>query len=136
MGAAEPATYALLFGSPVPGYQAPAEQTTGPGTRVIAALVGSGTDGVRRGRRAPAGARRPASTGKLAADVQADPAPRSGPTSPTTWSLRGVLAWAAIFGCVSFEVFGQYGPDTFSGADDLFERQLVILAETLGLRDE
>src|ERR1700712_3318757 len=35
----EPATYALLFGSPVPGYQAPAERTTGPGTRVIAALV-------------------------------------------------------------------------------------------------
>ena len=25
----EPATYALLFGSPVPGYQAPAERTTG-----------------------------------------------------------------------------------------------------------
>src|SRR3954449_10494686 len=35
----EPATYALLFGSPVPGYQAPAERTTGPGTRVIDALV-------------------------------------------------------------------------------------------------
>ena len=28
---AEPATYALLFGSPVPGYEAPAERTTGPG---------------------------------------------------------------------------------------------------------
>ena len=26
---AEPATYALLFGSPVPGYEAPAERTTG-----------------------------------------------------------------------------------------------------------
>jgi hypothetical protein len=47
-----------------------------------------------------------------------------------------VLAWAAIFGCVSFELFGQYGPDTFSDPADLFERQLMILAETLGLRDE
>ena len=36
---AEPATYALLFGSPVPGYEAPAEQTTGPGTRVVGRLV-------------------------------------------------------------------------------------------------
>ena len=35
----EPATYALLFGSPVPGYRAPSDQTTGPGTRVITALV-------------------------------------------------------------------------------------------------
>ncbi|GAA3157584.1 hypothetical protein GCM10020255_039160 [Rhodococcus baikonurensis] len=29
----EPARYGLLFGSPVPGYDAPGEQTTGPGTR-------------------------------------------------------------------------------------------------------
>ena len=36
---AEPARYGLLFGSPVPGYEAPAEQTTGPGTRVIIQLV-------------------------------------------------------------------------------------------------
>ena len=28
----EPARYGLLFGSPVPGYDAPGEQTTGPGT--------------------------------------------------------------------------------------------------------
>ena len=37
----EPSRYALLFGSPVPGYQAPAERTTGPGTRVITALIGN-----------------------------------------------------------------------------------------------
>ena len=36
---AEPATYALLFGSPVPGYEAPAERTTEPGTRVALRLV-------------------------------------------------------------------------------------------------
>lgn len=36
---AEPARYALLYGSPVPGYRAPAERTTGPGTRVILAVV-------------------------------------------------------------------------------------------------
>ena len=45
----EPATYALLFGSPVPGYQAPAERTTGPGTRVIGALVRVGRRPTSRG---------------------------------------------------------------------------------------
>ena len=35
----EPARYGLLFGSPVPGYQAPAERTTAPGTRVVSSLV-------------------------------------------------------------------------------------------------
>src|SRR5271155_4259427 len=29
-----PASWALLYGSPVPGYHAPAERTVGPGTRV------------------------------------------------------------------------------------------------------
>ncbi len=32
---ADPARYALLYGSPVPGYTAPAERTTEPGTRVV-----------------------------------------------------------------------------------------------------
>src|SRR3954449_3941044 len=35
----EPATYALLFGSPLRGDQARAERTAVPGTRVIGALV-------------------------------------------------------------------------------------------------
>ena len=35
---AEPACWALLYGSPVPGYHAPAEITTAPGTRVVGAL--------------------------------------------------------------------------------------------------
>src|SRR6195952_410375 len=50
----EPATYALLFGSPVPGYHAPAEQTTGPGTRVIGALVGIYAAAHEAGAMAPA----------------------------------------------------------------------------------
>ena len=36
---AEPATYALLYGAPVPGYHAPADQTTEPGTRLARALL-------------------------------------------------------------------------------------------------
>jgi len=47
--------------------------------------------------------------------------------------LRGVLSWGALFGCVSFEVFGHYGPDTFTAKDELFERQLQVLADTTGL---
>ncbi len=31
----QPARWALLYGSPVPGYRAPAELTVGPGTRVV-----------------------------------------------------------------------------------------------------
>ena len=35
---AHPAGWALLYGSPVPGYHAPPERTVGVGTRVVGAL--------------------------------------------------------------------------------------------------
>ena len=128
----EPATYALLFGSPVPGYRAPSEQTTGPGTRVITALVRLWDDAHGAGA-----VRVPDSTGlristALRADMERIRAEFSVDT-PDDLVARGVLAWAALFGCVSFEVFGQYGPDTFTRVDDLFELHLQWLADTTGL---
>lgn len=47
---AAPASWALLYGSPVPGYQAPADRTVGPGTRVIAALFRAVAAGIDAGR--------------------------------------------------------------------------------------
>jgi len=44
----------------------------------------------------------------------------------------GVLSWAALVGCVSFEVFGQYGPDTFSATDELFESSCNSLRTSPG----
>ena len=127
----EPATYALLFGSPVPGYEAPGERTIGPGTRVIARLVQIWEEAHAAGavRELEPPRRMPR---KLAADVKRI---REGfpTTAPDDLVVRGVLSWAALFGCVSFEVFGQYGPDTFRAADELFERQLQLLADTTGL---
>ena len=128
----EPATYALLFGSPVPGYQAPAERTTGPGTRVIAALVRVWADAYDAGTVRLSESALPPASPALHADVERI---RQGfPTNaPDDLVLRGVLGWAGLFGCVNFEVFGQYGPDTFAAVDDLFERQLELLADTTGL---
>ncbi len=128
----EPATYALLFGSPVPGYQAPSERTTGPGTRVIAALVQVWDDAYVAGAVRPPEGGTPPVPRKLAADVKRI---RAGfpTTAPDDLMLRGVLCWAALFGCVNFEVFGQYGPDTFAAADALFEHQLQVMADTTGL---
>ena len=46
---ANPHEWALLFGSPVPTYQAPSEQTTDPGTRVSRLLLAIGRDAALRG---------------------------------------------------------------------------------------
>jgi H+/Cl- antiporter ClcA len=118
--------------SEVPGYEAPAERTTGPGTRVIVARVGI-LDATSRARRlavpASAAAGVPAALG---ADLAAI---RSAFMLEMAEDLvaRGVLVWSALFGAVSFEVFNQYGPDTFSAPEELFDHHLNVLAEVAGL---
>jgi AcrR family transcriptional regulator len=132
-GLAEPATYALLFGSPVPGYEAPAEQTTTPGTRVAVRLVEVWEDAWQAG--AIDGAQWSEATltpRRLVRDV-ARIRRDMGLSAPDGLVARGLFAWAALFGCVSWEVFGQYGPDTFSQPGDLFEHHLEALAEAVGL---
>lgn len=131
----EPARYALLFGSPVPGYRAPAERTTGPGTRVISSLMAIFDAAWRAGalgaEAAPAGGI-PAVPGPLAPDLHAI-REELGLALPDDLLARGALAWTSLFGAVSFEVFGQYGADTFSAPDALFEHHLRVLGGLAGL---
>ena len=86
----EPSRYSLLFGSPVPGYQAPAERTTGPGTRVVTCLMGILDSAYRAGRLAAPDAAvvRPA----LAADFEAIRG-ETGPGGP------GRACWPAARWC-------------------------------------
>lgn len=129
----EPSRYALLYGTPVPGYEAPADRTTTPGTRVIVALVGILAC-------AGAGSDRtvgtPIETARVPASLAGDFARIR---SEYGWELsddalaRAVLVWSALFGAVSFEVFGQYGADTFTDPDALFELHLAHLADVAGL---
>jgi len=42
-----------------------------------------------------------------------------------------LLAWTALFGAVSFEVFGQYGPDTFTDPALIFDLQMRQIASLL-----
>ncbi len=128
----EPASYALLFGSPVPGYQAPGERTTVPGTRVIVRLVGifdaAFRAGAMRADVSPAVVVPPALAKDLAAIRE-----EMNLAAPDPSLARGVLAWTSVFGAVSFEVFGQYGADTFAARDELFEHQLSVLQGVVGL---
>jgi len=128
----EPASYALLFGSPVPGYEAPAERTTGPGTRVIVTLVGILDAAARAGRlmvREPGAANIPAALGPDLSAIRS----QFNLDMSEELVARGVLVWSALFGAVSFEVFNQYGPDTFSAPGELFDYHLRVLAGVAGL---
>ncbi len=129
-GLREPARYALLFGSPVPGYHAPAEQTTGPGTRVITTLVAvlqSAWD-IRR----PDIESAPIELASLHASFE-DIRAQMDMDLPDELIALGVMVWASLFGAINFDVFDQYGATTFADRDALFEFQLGILTKIAGL---
>lgn len=131
---AEPASYALLYGTPVPGYDAPGDRTTEPGTRVVRSLISLVESAWREGQLAgpPTPDRSATLAGTLAADFDRIRAEYD-LTMPDEVMLRSFLVWSSLFGSVSFELFGQYGPDSITDAADLFEQQLGVLAGMLGL---
>lgn len=128
---AERPRYALLFGTPVAGYDAPAEQTSGPGTRVIVALAHIWERANTRGVRTPTEAR-PELPASLRGDIERI-RQEYRLEAEDDLILRGLHSWAALFGLVSWEVFDQYGAGTISDPAALFDYQLDLLAATLGL---
>jgi len=133
---ARPHEYALIYGSPVPGYAAPAEVTNEPGTRVIGALLTLVGEGVATGdvpdRPAPHEPPEP-----LATDLRAVGAEVGLATHPAVLA-RAMLLWSTVVGGTSLEVFGQYGPDTLHDPAQAFEQQvrmaLAVLRGTLDQR--
>ena len=129
---AEPATYALLFGSPVPGYEAPAEQTTGPGhPRRAAGWSRCGRTPGRRARSRWTRRRWPRAGCRA---TWPGSARRWASPPPTVSSPAGSSPGRRSSGACRFEVFGQYGADTFSDPRDLFEHHLAALVEAVGLQ--
>ncbi len=127
-GLREPARYALLYGSPVPGYVAP-ERTTEPGTRVIRLLVDLVEEGVSRGdvTDGPGPVPVPRALRTDLAQVR----DALGATMDAAVLGRAVGLWATVFGAVSLEVFGQLGDDTFAEPGLLFEQQVRLALVTL-----
>ena len=132
-----PSEYALLFGTPVPGYAAPTD-TIGPATRYSAVLVSLLVD-IHATARAAA-SRPPAGRGRRAATAGAGASGASGGSvaSWATWAssasgavtpaltaqydilrvrmaadvpdgllLLGLSAWMNLFGAISLELFGH-----------------------------
>jgi AcrR family transcriptional regulator len=96
---AHPHEYALVYGSPVPGYAAP-EATIGPASRVGILLCKVVADGVE------ARSVDPALFGTDAGRALAPGiAERLG--LPPALAPRAVLAWSSLFGAISFELFGH-----------------------------
>jgi AcrR family transcriptional regulator len=103
---AHPNEYALIYGSPVPGYVAPPD-TVAPASRVTTRLMWIIIDAVAAGRV-------PAATQALedpeATTVAAALAPIRSylpPGIPAPLIQRALMVWTGLFGVISFELYGQ-----------------------------
>jgi AcrR family transcriptional regulator len=133
---ASPHEYALIYGSPVPGYRAP-EATIGPASRMPLAFAGILRDAVAAGELAVVpGDGPPLIEGTLAKQATALAAALSAadaPEVPPDALVRAVIAWTQLFGMISFELFGQF-VGTFEPTDGLFAHAVTQLTAFVGLR--
>ncbi|PWJ53257.1 transcriptional regulator, TetR family [Quadrisphaera granulorum] len=156
-----PHEYALVYGSPVPGYRGN-EKTTAAGSRSPLALLavladraphsaghtGSDSDAGEKPKKAKKGEKpkkseqpaglaptgsRPLSAllEEQAGLVVAEGGERLHGMTPEV-VVAGARAWTALLGLVSSELFGQLG-NTFDPADDFSEVTFAGLADDLGL---
>src|SRR5579862_9363687 len=123
---AHPHEYALIYGSPVPGYAAP-QDTIDPATRVAGVLLGIVVDGV--------------ATGEIdTSDTTSVPRPvrndfaqlraQAAPDVPDAVLSRALLAWSTLFGGISLEMFGHLH-QVIHDYDAFFELQMRRAAEFL-----
>ncbi|QXE38236.1 TetR/AcrR family transcriptional regulator [Streptomyces sp. GMY02] len=122
---AHPHEYALIYGSPVPGYTAP-QLTVAPASRVGLALISVASDAHRAG-----GIALPALSPELRPEAERLAA-QFAPGLPPEVAAALVAAWAQLFGLISFEVFGQFN-DVVVARDELFTQSTRRLAHEVGL---
>jgi AcrR family transcriptional regulator len=123
----QPARWALLYGSPVPGYQAPRERTVGPGTRVVGTLFNAIAAGIAAGDI-------PQSTVAAAQPLSSDferVRQEFEFTGDDSAVAKCFLLWAGLVGAISLEVFGQYGADTLTEPGAVFDTQVRLLIDML-----
>ena len=126
-----PHDYALLYGTPIPGYAAP-DDTVVPGTRVSLALVSVVRDAAAAGRSGP-----PPGSAQVSAATSRSMIPLRDAIDLDVSDdvlLFVLLAWTQLFGLLTFELFGQ----TKGFVDDdeqLFRDAAATMATQLGLGD-
>lgn len=128
---AHPHEYALLYGSPVPGYKAP-DATVPPAARDTVVLARIVSEAHAAGAVDPPGPLPPPppSIGEDLARVRA----AVDLDAPDDLVVRGLTAWAALYGTVSFELFGQFNNTLEDDRAAYFDHTMTLLGRFVGLK--
>ena len=122
---AHPARWALAYGTPVPGYQAPAEQTNQPGTRVMAVVIGLLSSGTLQSGAVPVPGQKLSPVSAALHNELAAGAAEFGITFDPVLGVAALETWSSLIGMISAEVFEQLGPDLALHGAELLERWIT-----------
>lgn len=125
---ARPHQWGLIFGSPVPGYQAPPD-TVEPYARLALALVRPLMEAQEAGRLAPATLVAPAGLAAALLPVSEGILPQA--TTETVLLAMG--AWTTIIGAISLELFGHWNQTILDPAL-FFDVTMADVAAHVGLQ--
>jgi AcrR family transcriptional regulator len=124
--------YALIYGSPVPGYQAPTE-TNSSASRVPLAFVAIIHDAAEAGRlHRPFVSEMSPRISKGAAAEAARLREIGFNGVPDDAIIRSLAAWTQLFGAVNFEVFGRI-TDIVEDRDAVFDQTVREMSAFVGL---
>lgn len=124
---ANPHSWALVFGSPVPGYQAP-EATVEPALKMTRVVTGIIADAVGPGEVPTAIAPAPAGLGRVVVPVESELLPGRAPEVV----VAALMAWTNLVGTVSLELFGHYKGGT-TDFDRVFDYSMKVMASWVGI---
>ena len=127
---AVPHEYALIYGSPVPGYKAP-QDTVAAATRSVTVLGRILQHGAEQGRLRGVADDDPELPPPVAETVALISASIC-PDVPPRVLARGLGVWVQLFGTVSFELFGQFQTVVHDRAA-FFDHQMRAQARYLGI---
>jgi AcrR family transcriptional regulator len=129
---AHPHEYALIYGSPVPGYHAP-EETNPPASRVALVLVAIIHDAAEAGE-----LQRPF-VSETSSEVSKSAAAEAARLKGIGFNgvsddaiIRSLAAWTQLFGAVNFEVFGRFA-DIIEDADAVFGQSVKDMTAFVGI---
>ncbi|MFC9439983.1 TetR/AcrR family transcriptional regulator [Nocardia sp. NPDC057030] len=123
---ANPAEFALINGTPIPGYQARPEETGPAAGRLMAAVATPYLAAVAQGTADPTATLVPAlAAGRLLGGDSTAPSP-----------VPGILinAWAGILGFIAGETFGSIAA-LIADPDELFRGHVRTVMHGMGFRD-
>ncbi|MDY6809914.1 MAG: TetR/AcrR family transcriptional regulator [Actinomycetota bacterium] len=127
-----PSDFTLIFGTPIPGYKAPEEETTAAAARLASSIVKTYAEAAAAGVVDLAVVEVPKQNtqGDLGSRLTAEQ-----PSAPAEISAGALFGWTSVIGFISTELWGNLGR-IVTTTDSAFDAYLRSVLRTMGFHPE